>query len=142
MIIALTTAYLLTGCACVTTEYKAFEGAQEAIIDGKGGSKVVVDGMEIWDDGEPPRKFKITGFIDDTRGVGWMDVSSLRGDMVEKAREVGGDAIIKLNAQSQLTKFYSAGGASVNVYGSYVQTAYNSLHEKSVSKYAVIKYVK
>lgn len=147
MIVALTIVFLLTGCARVTTEYKAFEGAQEGIIDGKGGSKVVVDDMEIWDDGEPPRKFKVIGFVEDTRVArvaGWMQLSSLRGDIVEMAREVGGDAIIKLNAQSQFTRLYSAGGASVNVdiYGSYAafSNAYG-MPEKSVLKFAVIKYV-
>lgn len=57
---------LLAGCA--TTEYKAYEGKGN-VIDGKGGTKVVVDGMEIWDNGEPPRKFKILG-IDDQRPGG------------------------------------------------------------------------
>jgi hypothetical protein len=143
MIVALTTVFLLAGCACVTTEYKVFEGVQDGIIDGKGGTKVVEDGMEIWDDGEPPRKFKVIGFIDDTRVAGWMHMLSLRDDIVEKAREAGGDAIIKMNAQSQLIRLYSAAGASVNVYGNYAptSTAYAS-PEKSVSKYAVIKYMK
>lgn len=143
MFIALTTVFLLAGCTYVSTEYKAFEGAQEGVIDGTGGAKVVVDGMEIWDDGEPPRKFKVIGFIDDTRPTraGWVRMSSLRDDIVEKAREAEGDAVIKLNAQSQLTKFYSASGATVNVPGSYVQSIYRP-GEKSVSKYAVIKYVK
>lgn len=36
---------LLAGCA--TTEYKAFEGKGN-VIDGQGGTKVVVDSMEIW----------------------------------------------------------------------------------------------
>lgn len=143
MIAALTTVLLLSGCACVTTEYKAFEGMREGIIDGKGGTKVVVDGMEIWDGGEPPRKFKILGFIDDNRGAGWMQmhVSSVRDDIVEKARDAGGDAVIKMNTQSQLAEFYKAGGASVNVYGSFVGSAY-SLSNRKVSRYAVIKYLK
>ncbi|MGZ4969198.1 MAG: hypothetical protein ACXV7H_06675 [Methylobacter sp.] len=144
MITALTTVLLLAGCACVSTEYKAFQGVREGIIDGKGGSKVVVDGMEIWDSGEPPRKFKIMGFIDDNRGAGWMythATSSVRDDIVEKAREAGGDAVIKMNTQSQLAEFYKAGGASVNVYGSYPSTVYGS-SDRSLSKYAVIKYLK
>lgn len=142
-ITALTTVLLLSGCACVNTEYKAFEGVREGIIEGKGGSKLVVDGMEIWDGGEPPRKFKILGFIDDTRGAGWMDThtSSVREDIVEKARKAGGDAVVKMNTQSQLTEFYKAGGASVNIYSGYPSTAYG-LSDRKFSKYAVIKYLK
>ena len=142
MITALTTVFLLAGCASVTTEYKAFEGVRAGILEGKGGAKVVVDGMEIWDDGEPPRKFKILGFIDDTREVTWMYTSPHRADIVKKAREAGGDAVIKLNTQSQLESFYAAGGTSADVYGVYVRRSNYDSPEKRVSKYAVIKYVK
>jgi len=143
MITALTTVLLLAGCASATTEFKAFEGVQAGIMEGKGGAKTIVDGMEVWDSGEPPRKFKILGFIDDNRSAGWFSVhmASVRDDVVEKARAAGGDAIVKMNTQSQLAEFYKAGGATVNVYGSYANTAYGA-PERSVSKYAVIKYVK
>jgi hypothetical protein len=144
-IVALVSILSLAGCASTFTEYKAFEGVKAAIIDGKGGAKVVVDGMEIWEDGEPPRKFKILGFIDDTREVSWIDMwiqhGDDRGDIVEQSRKAGGDAVIKLNKQSQLEDFYSAGGASANVYGVYVRTTHYDSPENNVSKYAVIKYV-
>ena len=45
------TASLMAGCA--TTEYKSFEGKVN-VFEGKGGTKVVIDGMELWDNGEPP----------------------------------------------------------------------------------------
>ena len=145
MIISLTTVFLLAGCACAITEYKAFEGKRDGIIDGNGGAKVIVDDMEIWDDGEPPRKFKVLGFIDDNREGGWNTMSILREDIVKKAREAGGNAIIKLNSQSQLARFYEAGGASTNAYD-YSAYAYGSSRTmpkyRQVSKYAVIKYVK
>ncbi|MGZ5615255.1 MAG: hypothetical protein ACXWE2_11410 [Methylobacter sp.] len=143
MITALTTVLLLTGCACATTEYKAFEGVQAGIMDGKGGAKVIVDGMDVWDSGEPPRKFKILGFIDDNRTKSWFSthMSSVRDDVVEAARAAGGDAIVKMNTQAQLSEFYKAGGATVNVYGAYANTAYGA-PERTVSRYAVIKYVK
>ncbi len=140
-IIALVSVLSLAGCAGVTTEYKAFEGVKDGIVSGKGGAKVVIDGMEIWVDGEPPRKFKIIGFIDDTRGTGWIDTLTYRGDIVKKARDAGGDAVIKLNNQSQLESFYSAGGASANSYGVYVRTLHYDEPKKDISKYAVIKYV-
>jgi hypothetical protein len=66
-ITVLTIVSMLAGCASVTTEYKTFEGVRAGIVEGKGGAKVIVDGMEIWEDGEPPRKFKVLGFIDETR---------------------------------------------------------------------------
>jgi hypothetical protein len=142
-ITALTTVLLLSGCACATTEYKVFESTQAGIIEGKGGAKVVINGMEIWDTGEPPRKFKMLGFIDDNRDTGWTgeDTQSVREDVVEKARAAGGDAVVKINTQSQLSEYYKAGGASVNVYGSYASPAYG-LYSRSFSKYAVIKYLR
>ena len=141
MIAALTTASLLAGCASVT-EYKAFEGVREGIVEGRGGAKVISDGIEIWDDGEPPRKFKIIGFIDDKYGADWIFTRSHRGDIVKKAREAGGDAVVKVNTQSQLDGFYSAGGASATVYGVYARPSNYGSDQNSISKYAVIKYIK
>lgn len=144
MITALTTVFLLAGCASVTTEYEAFEGVRSATVEGKGGAKILVDGMEIWIDGEPPRKFKIIGFIDETREASWMYTYKApdRNDIVKKAREAMGDAVIKLNSQSQLENFYAAGGASASVFNVNFRNTYLDSPERILSKYAVIKYVK
>lgn len=127
---------------CATTEYKAFEGKGN-VIDGKGGTKVVVDGMEIWDNGEPPRKFKLLGIIEDERPGGLIPMSQLRGDMVKKAREAGGDAIIQLNSQSQIAGYYTSGSASAYSYGNTATANGSSTTmpvRRNVAKYAVIKY--
>jgi len=133
-------ASLLAGCA--TTEYKAYEGKGN-VIDGKGGTKVVVDSMEIWDNGEPPRKFKILGIIDDQRPGGLIPMAQLRGDMVKKAREAGGDAIIQLNSDSQIAGYYTSGSASAYAYGNSA-TAYGSSTtmpvRRNFARFAVIKY--
>lgn len=135
------TASLITGCA--TTEYKGFEGRNN-IIEGKGGTKIVVDGMDIWDNGDPPRKFKVLGIVDDERPGGLIPMSQLRGDVVKKAREVGGDAIIQLNSQSQIAGYYTSGSVSADAYGKSA-TAYGSSTtmpvRRNVAKFAVIKYV-
>jgi hypothetical protein len=73
---------------CATTQYKPYE-AEDNVFEGKGGTKVVVDGMEIWDNGDPPRKFRILGIIDDQRPGGIIPMSALHSDMVKKAREAG-----------------------------------------------------
>lgn len=134
-------ASLLAGCA--TTEYKAFEGKGN-VIEGKGGTKVVVDGLEIWDNGEPPRKFKVLGIIDDERPGGLIPMSQLRSDMVKKAREAGGDAVVQLNSQSQIAGYYTSGSASAYAYGNSA-TAYGSSTtmpvRRNLAKFAVIKYV-
>ena len=133
-------ALLVAGCA--TTEYKSFEGKTN-VFEGKGGTKVVVDGMELWDNGEPPRKFKVLGIIDDERPGGLIPMAQLRGDMVEKARKAGGDALIQLGSQSQIAGYYTSGSASAYGYGNSA-TAYGSSTtmpvRRNVAKFAVIKY--
>lgn len=134
-------ASLLVGCA--TTEYKVFEG-KGIVIEGKGGTKVLVDGMEVWDNGEPPRKFKVLGIIDDARPGGLIPMSQLRSDMVKNAREAGGDAVVQLNSQSQIAGYYTSGSASAYAYGNSA-TAYSSSTimpvRRNLAKFAVIKYV-
>ncbi len=137
---ALMFAFLISGCSLVNTEYKSFEGSQSGIIQGKGGSKVVIDSMDIWDDGEPPRKFKVVGFIDDIRDTGLLQITS-RSNIVKKAKESGGDALIKLHTQSQLESLYSAGGASAYAYGVHVRTSSYESSDKLTTKYAVINYL-
>jgi len=133
-------AFLISGCSLVKTEYKSFEGSQSGIVQGKGGSKVVIDNMDIWDDGEPPRKFKVVGFIDDIRDTGLLQMTS-RSNIVKKARETGGDALMKLHTQSQLESLYSAGGASAYAYGVHVRTTSYESSDKLTTKYAVINYL-
>jgi hypothetical protein len=132
---------LLAGCA--NTEYKPFE-AKSNMFEGRGGTKVVVDGMEIWDNGDPPRKFKVLGIIDDERPGGIITMSQLRGDMVKKAREAGGDAVVQLSSQSQIAGYYTSGSASAYASGNSA-TAYGSSTtmpvRRNVAKFAVIKYL-
>lgn len=132
---------LVAGCA--TTSYKPYE-AKSNIFEGKGGTKVVFDGMEIWDNGDPPRRFTVLGIIDDQRPGGIIPMSQLRGDMVRKAREAGGDAIVQLSNQSQIAGYYTSGSATAYSYGSSA-TAYGSSTtmpvRRNVAKFVVIKYV-
>lgn len=128
---------------CATTQYKPYE-TKDNVFEGKGGTKVVVDGMEIWDNGDPPRKFKVLGIIDDKRPGGIIPMSALYSDMVKKAREAGGNAIVQLGNHSQIAGFYTTGSASAYSYGSST-TAYGSSIampvRRNVAKFAVIQYI-
>jgi hypothetical protein len=139
----LTVIVLSLAAGCATTEYKSYE-SKDNVFEGKGGTKVVVDGMEFWDNGDPPRKFKVLGIIDDQRSGGIIPMSQLRSDMVKKAREVGGDAVVQLGNQSQIAGYYTSGSASAYSYGSSA-TSYGSSTtmpvRRNVAKFAVIKYV-
>src|SRR5712692_3234901 len=133
---------LLVAC-CAHTDYKPFE-AKDNVFEGKGGTKEIVDEMEFWENGEPPRKFKILGIIEDQRPGGLIPMSSLRSDIVEKAREVDGDAVIQIGSQSHITGFYNSGSASAYSYGRST-TAYGSSTtipvRRNFAKFIVIKYL-
>lgn len=90
-----------------------------------GGTTTIVEGMEVWDNGEPPRKFAILGIIDDERPGGAIPMANLKGDIVQKAKEAGGDAVVQLNSNSQLVGVYSSGSATGYSYGR-TATAYGS----------------
>lgn len=130
--------------SCATTDYKPFE-ARDNLFEGRGGTKEVVDGMEIWDNGEPPRKFTILGIIDDRRSGGLIPMLQLKSDVVKKAREAGGDAVLELGNSSQLSGLYASGSASATAYGNSA-TAYGSSTTvpmfRNAAKFAVIKWVK
>ena len=139
--IGLALVFVLTGCA--STEYKKFEG-KNSVVEGKGGTKVVVEGMEVWDNGDPPRKFSVLGIIDDVRPGGIIPMSQLRRDMVRKAREAGGDALVEIRSESQVAGYQTSGAATAYTYGRSTQ-AYGSATSmqmrRNSAKFAVIKYL-
>jgi hypothetical protein len=132
---------LLAGCA--TTEFKTFEG-NNVVVEGNGGTKVVVDGMEIWDNGDPPRKFKLLGIIDDDRPGGIVPMAQLKSDIVKRARQAGGDAVIQLRSQSQIEGYFVTGNASASSSGNNVSAHGSAMAaplRRNVAQFAVIKYV-
>lgn len=132
---------VIVGCA--TTEFKPFEAKVNA-FEGSGGTKTIVAEMEVWDNGEPPRKFSVLGIIEDERPGGPIPMASLKSDVVQKAKAVGGDAVIQLNDNSQLIGVYSSGSATAYSYGR-TATAYGSSTavpmRRNYSKFAVIKFL-
>lgn len=127
--VMLAAALLIGGCSLVVnTEYLPYEG-NDSVVVGQGGTKIVVDGMEVWANGAPPRTFKIIGLINDDRMESPVLSWSIDEDAVAKAREAGGDAVIKLNSQSRVT------GYSVNSTGNLNAQSYRG------TSFAVIKFL-
>lgn len=129
--------------ACATTEFKPFEATVND-FRGKGGTRVVVDGVDFWENGDPPRRFKILGIIDDERPGGAIPMNALKGDIAKKARAVGGDAVVQLSSNSQITGFIAQSSGTANLYGG---TAYSSgttiatPARRNYAKFAVVKYL-
>jgi hypothetical protein len=129
--------------ACASTQFKSFEGRSN-IVEGQGGTKVVVDGMDVWDNGDPPRRFQLLGIIEDERPGGILPMSQLRSDMVKKAREVGGTALIQIRSESQIMGYQSTGSATGTSFGNTTRisgTSNSIALRKNAAAFAVIKYV-
>jgi len=146
----------LLGGGCASTKYSSFEGAR--VVEGAGGTKTTVDGMDIWNNGAPPRKFKVIGIIDDVRPQSLIGMARYESSLVKKAKEAGGDAIIFLDSRSELVGFHNSGqsGTSQTTGSAYGfgdaayyqgQTTYQnygsttSAIQNKITKVAVIKYV-
>src|SRR5438477_7730661 len=131
-------------CAsCTSTDFQSWEG-RSSVVEGRGGTRKVVDGMDIWTFGDPPRRFKVLGIIQDERPGGMIPMAQLKHDIVQKARQNVGDAVIFVSSASQLAGYYTASSANAYGYGNYA-TAYGSsttvpLTRRS-STYVVIKYL-
>ena len=77
---------------CANTKYTEYRG--DGIIQGKGGSLRTVAGVEIWENGEPNRKYKIIGFAQDNRGNGPIANAIWDSAITKLVKEKGGDAVI------------------------------------------------
>lgn len=142
-------AVLLNGCT--STTYKEYVGGRE--VKGQGGTRELIEGVEVWENGAPNRPFRVIGIIDDHRGGGVIPRMSRLSDIAKKTKEAGGDAVIVYQEGSEIAGFisdsYSSTTGSANVYGSRVGgSASTSTSGYSVpvtrldTKAAVIKYAK
>src|SRR3954465_14411160 len=95
---------LVAASASLAQDFIAFEG-KNAIREGEGGAKKTVEGVDFWSDGEPPRKFKLVGYITDRRQksglIGMASMSGLERDVANLAKKNGGDAVILMNSEAE-----------------------------------------
>jgi hypothetical protein len=59
------TTLLVTGCS---TDYQPLESRAPVVREGGYGTRKVVDGVDIWTTGEPPRKYQVLGIQSENRG--------------------------------------------------------------------------
>lgn len=138
----LMTAALVAMIAGCSTTFQAYEGAAQNRV-GQGGTRITVDGVDIWENGDPPRQYQVIGYIDDQRGGGGFSKSMRNSAVVAKVKEVKGDAAIFLNSNSQITGMVSTGSAQAYSYGNQTNafgTGFSVPASQMSSKYMVIKY--
>ena len=128
---------------CSNTEFQAWEG-RNSVVEGRGGTRTVVDGVDVWTFGDPPRRFQVLGIIQDNRPGGIIPMAQMKHDIVAKARQSGGDAVILLSSQSQLAGYYTSSSATAYGYGNFA-SAYGSSTTVPVTRHSaafvVIKYL-
>jgi hypothetical protein len=131
-------------CAsCTSTDFQSWEG-RNSVVEGHGGTRKVVDGMDVWTHGDPPRRFKVLGIIEDERPGGIIPMARLKHDIVQKARANGGNAVIFVSSASQLAGYYTAGSASAYSYGNSASAFGSSTTvpiTRRSSTYVVIRYL-
>lgn len=88
-------------CGCVNTRYTEYRG--DGIIQGKGGSVRTVSGVEIWENGEPNRKYKIIGFAQDNRGEGPIANAVWDSAITKLVKQKSGDAVVFVSTTKVLS---------------------------------------
>lgn len=128
-------------------EFLAYEG-RNAIQEGQGGEKKIVNGVEFWFNGDPPHRFKVLGAIRDRRmktGIyGMIRMGGLDVDIANAAKAAGGDAVILANEDDDLIGVSGFGSAyasgsrwSASAFGS----SFSAPVKAHVSRYIVVKYL-
>lgn len=136
-------------------DFAAYEG-KNALREGEGGTKKTVNGIDFWEDGAPPRQFKLLGYISDRRHktglVGMFRMAGLEGDIADVAKKNGGDAVILMKSEAETVGIISnstgsatgtatTNGGTTNARASGWSSTSSSAVQKQQSKYAVVKYV-
>ncbi len=132
------TTFLL--CGCSSTKYTVYHGTE--IFQGKGGDVLPVDGIDFYDhNGEPTRKYRILGMIEETAkhrlpmgrltkvfsGSGENGSSEKYAAIAKLARQKGGDAVMVVNGNPEPSGDDDDDGGG--------------RHRHGAKKYVVVKYV-
>ena len=118
-----------TLAACATVDFQPYEGKNN-LYEGEGGTKVVVDGIDFWANGSPPRKYSIIGMVVSEIGSGVGDEAIIRSSVAGEVKKQGGDAAVQVNNNS------SFAGVIRTAPGFYMAASVKRM------QFAVIKYVK
>ena len=128
--------------ACADTEVYNYSGSQ--IYQGTGGASRNVDGVELWVNGTPPRRYRIIGYITDQRLGGPLAMAGRNRGMASAARKAGGDAILLMGEQTNGMGSYTTGSAMAFGNGSTATAIGNATTIPIIQRqatYYIIKYV-
>lgn len=87
---------------CATVNYQPYEG-NAVRPGGVGGTKLVVEGVDFWSNGTPPRPYVILGVVDGAYEHGGDATAAIRSKVAAEAKKRGGDAVILMSSTDQVT---------------------------------------
>ncbi|MDC3132121.1 hypothetical protein OA542_00085 [Opitutae bacterium] len=113
-----------------------YESNGQTLI-GQGGSKEIINGIDVWHYGTPPREYSIIAIVDDKRHasglIGRALMEQLHEDAAEKALELNADAVILESSSKEITGYFNTTDTG---YGS------SSIAKRSnFSRFLIINYV-
>jgi hypothetical protein len=120
-------------CGCASTDFQPFESQAPITGQGIAGTRKVVDGVDIWTFGAPPRKYRVLGVINDTRGAGPLPMAGYYSGIAAKVKQYGGNATIEVSSQSQYVGTASFPNATTTTSGGFSGTGYNYGNFSSVN---------
>lgn len=94
--------------ACIQAPIQRYEGRPEVRI-GNGGAREVVDGVDIWTHGEPPRAYTNIAYTTVESPDGWIGNRMLLSRIAGRVREAGGDAALLGAERTRLSSLHRAG---------------------------------
>lgn len=97
------------GLAACVAPIQRYEGTPE-VRYGTGGAREVVDGVDVWTHGEPPRAYERIGYTSVESPEGWIGNRILLSRIAGRVREAGGDAALLGEARTRLESLHKAGG--------------------------------
>jgi hypothetical protein len=114
------------------------------IYEGRGGASKNINGVDIWLVGTPPRKFRIIGYIMDSRPGGPIPMARRDSDLVSAAKRNGGDGLLLKAEQTDFLGSYSTGNATAVTSGNVTTAVGSGVSVPMIRRegqYFVIKYV-
>jgi hypothetical protein len=124
--------------------------------EGGYGIRKVVDGVDIWTTGEPPRKYQVLGIINDERLQAPFEMARYYHDIAAKVKKAAGNGAIEAYSNSQITAIVSnssttssgtvsAYGAGNAAFGHYSGTSntigWTAPQQHHSARFVVVKYL-
>lgn len=130
--IMLVAALVVVGCA--QTNYQVYEGRTANIVEGQGGTKEVIAGYDIWDNGNPPRRYQVLGVSTVEDFDNPFGQQRMRGAIADQIKQAGGDAAIVVDG-------YSQGQSLTGIALPKGQMAFGSSSGRKQVRYQIVKYL-